>query len=692
MGLVISKKNLKLLSRGSCIYCDNCQETQAFDVSEDTTSESSSEHGFNKNSMEGIDAAKSKSTSMAPPETSTPADNMCCRPSVVDSPEQNPCCRKTIGEVAGGGERFFATLNSVLSQDFDMDEPHSQSPPFLGSSYWISGGEIQPTKTPESENGSLMEGKKSITTSPHLHHSVLGKEHNASGNANRHKGLISPKPSPLETFIQGETDSGTRVVGPPDIKSRHIPMPFQLTHPHPVTPKRRRSPDGGTGMSCSTVQTATTASSNVSHDNSIGFDIGFNTVIVNNDDVTVTYTPRRLFTDDSVKSIVIPELEGSKPAIAGATISCGYGMAVSQVAQDAASTAAERIQYCTSSVAAAMGTATPRKENGDLIIRNGVLLRGTASPCRTPGLVSLPSLSGVDEGRTSISQKRYVNTLPSNQRGKPIRLRVTETYGEIKQWSLLDKCNASADEHDSCSAGGSESEDVYEPNQFSYDPYFSLGQYHITTSSGRPWGNGLSVKMGVQYMTLQDKDGHVLAVTRSRHTWVPSHVIYSPKPRFEGQIPSSHRPITDGVNPGSQQGIVDLYPWALVRKEGRTMEHDVTIHFTEEMGSNTALNMNKGVGSFSPNPTFRSRHGFEGVGFHSHTVVSRFVTSETNSGGRGLGEYSQNREIPCCIIIRDPIDRDVFNMTIAPGIDPLLLVCYLAVHAKMDVEPMMSGL
>mmetsp|Transcript_19516 Transcript_19516/g.28373 ORF Transcript_19516/g.28373 Transcript_19516/m.28373 type:complete len:123 (-) Transcript_19516:414-782(-) len=122
------------------------------------------------------------------------------------------------------------------------------------------------------------------------------------------------------------------------------------------------------------------------------------------------------------------------------------------------------------------------------------------------------------------------------------------------------------------------------------------------------------------------------------------------------------------------------------------MEHDVTIHFTEEMGSNTALNMNKGVGSFSPNPTFRSRHGFEGVGFHSHTVVSRFVTSETNSGGRGLGEYSQNREIPCCIIIRDPIDRDVFNMTIAPGIDPLLLVCYLAVHAKMDVEPMMSGL
>jgi len=36
-------------------------------------------------------------------------------------------------------------------------------------------------------------------------------------------------------------------------------MSFQLTHPHPITPKRRRTPDGDTGLSCSTVQTATTA-------------------------------------------------------------------------------------------------------------------------------------------------------------------------------------------------------------------------------------------------------------------------------------------------------------------------------------------------------------------------------------------------------------------------------------------------
>ena len=40
-------------------------------------------------------------------------------------------------------------------------------------------------------------------------------------------------------------------------------------------------------------------------------------------------------------------------------------------------------------------------------------------------------------------------------------------------------------------------------------------------------------------------------------------------------------------------------------------------------------------------------------------------------------------EVPCCMMVRDPIQRDLFDVTIAPGIDPLMIICYMAVHSKM---------
>ena len=41
--------------------------------------------------------------------------------------------------------------------------------------------------------------------------------------------------------------------------------------------------------------------------------------------------------------------------------------------------------------------------------------------------------------------------------------------------------------------------------------------------------------------------------------------------------------------------------------------------------------------------------------------------------------------------MQDPTNVDAVDVTIAPGIDPLLMVCYLASHSKMDVEPIMGG-
>jgi len=363
---------------------------------------------------------------------------------------------------------------------------------------------------------------------------------------------------------------------------------------------------------------------------------------------------------------------------------------------------------------------------------------------------------------TGTRTSKLVNTLPSIQPGVPIRLKIVESYADFSSNdNENDHDNHRTNEEDEndydedyChnnngGNGNSNSNDrnysfsydaangnvntsnismlsdLEQAHFFSYDPYFSLGQYIISTSpSSNPqqsYGNGLSVKLGEQYMTLQDKEGLVYAVTRSRHTFIPSCVIYSPKPRFVGQTPSSHRPSTvNGIQMnnyhkhGEDGDGVELYPWALAKKEGRRIDHDVSVHLVLEP-ENVKSGEEMVGGLFQKRPTFISRHGFDKSNGHSHTVVYRIAYEEggeemgvedvdfslhqndaassgdgSGSGGRGgCSSTSEKKqiEIPCCVLLRDPIDRDVFDVTIAPGIDPLMIICYMAVHFKMDMEP-----
>jgi len=410
---------------------------------------------------------------------------------------------------------------------------------------------------------------------------------------------------------------------------------------------------------------------------------------------------------------------------------------------------------------------SPRSDGGSIILRNGVLLkRPPPSPNPTPVTISptstTASTSNTERQRHHISSNntaytnnstdasldstglhsdtidipdgvfrreddditKHVNTLPSFRAGFPIRLRVTESYagyssGNIDDHNLKnDGTNTTnstdsttSNDHnnnnnDSLNASGmSLLSNEEEQHFFSYDPYFSTGQYLIEqTETGDGYGNELRVTMGEQYMTLQDGDGTVWAVTRSRHSICPSTVIYSPKERYPGQIPSSHRPTSQqrgGDYNGSYYGGhddgegVELYPWALVKKEGQRMDHDVAIHLVAEPSGDGGVSWGNRQsligGLFDSRVSFRSRHGFDDNEAHSYTTMYR-VETEEGEGPGGIAEGKnddeiQEREIQCCIIVRDSINRDVVDVTIAPGIDPLLIICYLAVHAKMDVEP-----
>jgi hypothetical protein len=176
-----------------------------------------------------------------------------------------------------------------------------------------------------------------------------------------------------------------------------------------------------------------------------------------------------------------------------------------------------------------------------------------------------------------------------------------------------------------------------------------------------------------------------------------------------------------------------LYPWALIRKGGRTMKDECAIHLVNDeikaktrggsgthprINNNNNNNNNGGSGIFHSEPSFRGRHGFDECGRQTHTVVSRTTTSSTNdpdppstktkarknndgaskrrNGDASNGFTTDNNStslegVPCCLIIRDPSDLDAVDLTIAPGIDPLLMICFLASHSKMDVECIMSG-
>ena len=329
---------------------------------------------------------------------------------------------------------------------------------------------------------------------------------------------------------------------------------------------------------------------------------------------------------------------------------------------------------------------TCQSDDKSIILRNGVLVKAV-SPTASRRIPD-----GVERG-----DQFHVNTLPSH---KPIHLKITESYAGYS--SNLERGGPNeGGGHDGDQGDGADGEggvnvsnvsllsDVQQTDFFSYDPYFSLGEYTISTPTGQDYGNGLCLKMGEQYMSLMDRDGRVWCVTRSRHTFLPSAVIYSPKPKYPGQIPSSHRPSSCDVFWGDGVGAdaVELYPWALVKKDGRGMEHDVRIHLVAEPGMQSGEELVGGL--FSKKPTFRCRHGLDEKNAHSHTIVYRINDSGTQIMGQSVS--AEGREIPCCMMLRDPIHRDLVDVTIAPGIDPLLIICYLAVHFKMVSEVTSHG-
>lgn len=304
-----------------------------------------------------------------------------------------------------------------------------------------------------------------------------------------------------------------------------------------------------------------------------------------------------------------------------------------------------------------------------------------------PHFHASPSVA-VFTGQFGSRRERHISTLPSQIPHQPIRLRVTET------------------ENTACPTQN-------QGDFFSYDPYFSSGKYLITTRDGRPYGNGLFMKMGPQFMTLEDSANNVLAVIKSRYTHTPSHVVYSPKPRFDLQPPSGHRltSLSDGEkcvdgNNVSSCDSSELYPWALIQKSGRTMEDEVTVHLVDRespfslsgrIGSGLSTNFGRNrsgstLGIFSSKPVFRGRHEFDRE-LHTHTVISRVASPEyvDNDGIERTAQIKTvEEEIPCCVIVRDPSNLNAMDITIAPGIDPLLMICYLASHSKMDVEPIMG--
>lgn len=280
--------------------------------------------------------------------------------------------------------------------------------------------------------------------------------------------------------------------------------------------------------------------------------------------------------------------------------------------------------------------------------------------------------------RDRFQDKRIcINTLPSFIPGKPIRLKIRLSYGD--NCHRPDPSSIFPSHHPSNSTNTNEFlnmrnisllTDAEHAHLFSYDPNFSSGQFCISTVDDQDYGNGLCVTMGAQYMTLQDQDGHIWGIIRSRNTFFPSAIIYSPKERYSGQTPSY------------ETGGIQLYPWALVQKHGRRLDHDVSIHMVAVSTGSVEEEFIGGL--FEKTPIFWSKHGFDHRHNHSHThsVVFHVVEKKNMDG-----TVSSVKEVPCCMSVRDMVSRDTFDVTIAPGVDPLIILCYMTAHSKMDVEP-----
>lgn len=603
------------------------------------------------------------------------------------------------------------------NSNFDLDKIHPHEPPYLGTSYW----QPIPTHSPSSSSRNLM--NVAPLTPPRTIEHPINKQNTPPTSP-----LISPTSSttPSKQYRRSLFDNGqhhhphhhldsTTQQHPED--HNIVASPFLLHNAHTISTPRVRSLGDS---SSSTIRTSTTTS----------------TMVTEATSPLVSFTPRRLFGDREELLFQQPhngddhdvdcywdndhslnpsssKNEMSEAAMVAASRAdfCGeveYSTSIQHVHQALDPCSCNNASTSTPPTSPGGNANVHQNEvppsptyhyNDDeesiITFRNGLLVKKTIySPSKTScdaSRTSTLTTVHIPDGRRK-SNRQHVNTLPSLRVGKPIRLRVTESYAGYSSPEIVpgeanngDGCGAKdSDALNESGVSGSSLLTEEEAQQFfSYDPYFSSGEYTVTKPSGRPYGNGLSVKMGEQYMTLQDLNGRVWAVTRSRHTFVPSSVIYSPKPRYEGQIPSSHRPYSErgeGV-----EGEVDLYPWAIIKKDGRRMDHDATIHLV----STNAMDMDKKKligGIFDPKPSYRSRHGFDDNGGHSHTMVYRVESSESNEDNESC------EEVPCCILLRDEVKRDVFDVTIAPGIDPLLIICYMAVHSKMDVEPKLCDL
>lgn len=311
--------------------------------------------------------------------------------------------------------------------------------------------------------------------------------------------------------------------------------------------------------------------------------------------------------------------------------------------------------------------SSPGKLNDKSLIYAGVLVNGIPETPERYG----PHSKVPDEVRSS---------LPSQVPGSPIRLRLTDTT----------KCknSNSHDESDEWSISSSD--------YFSFrTPFFSSSEFAVTTPSGRPWGNGIIVKMEApNRMQVQDSDGNVLAIMQNAHTIVPSHIVYGSKPRFPGQRARTYR---GGAKDANSQDVsfeslasgnvdnddfVQYYPWAMIKKDGRLRGDSVSIHMAiaeqQDQANEPRMTANRLKG-FSHTPAYRSQHGFDGHGDLSHTLVSRIQ----HSGG----EEADETGAPCCLILPSPVRDGVFDITIAPGIDPVLIICYFSLHVRMDSEP-----
>ena len=312
----------------------------------------------------------------------------------------------------------------------------------------------------------------------------------------------------------------------------------------------------------------------------------------------------------------------------------------------------------------AKGISSPGKS----LIYNGVLINGVPETPERHG----PNGQAQNEVRSS---------LPSQKPGSPIRLRLTDTT----------KCqnNNSQDESDEWSISSSDF--------FSFrTPFFSSFEFAVTTPSGRPWGNGVIARMeDPNRIQVEDGDGNVLAIMRNAHTIVPSHIVYGSKPRFPGQRARSYRGGTKDANSqnvsfeslasggaGDDGDFVQYYPWALIKKDGRLRGDSVSIHMAiaeqQEQANEPRVTANRLKG-FSHTAAYRGQHGFDGHGDLSHTLVSRIQQNG--------GEETDETGAPCCLILPSPVREGVFDVTIAPGIDPVLIICYVTLHVRMDSEP-----